>query len=264
MNCVRPGRNRGGRRSNAGDLPFLIRRDGSWLYRGSPIGRKELVCLFASVLKREADGSFWLETPAERGRIEVEDAPFVAVELDWTGDGRHQILSFRTNVDQVVTAGPDHPIRVAHDLLTCEPTPYIRGASGRGELAGRSPAQSRRLLRTGRAGGPGVGRLPPHAGRLELAAGSSPGRDAERRGITTPAKGSDESGPSGLARPPEGENERAKRAIAHPEIRPPALPLPTRSQRPYAPTMGSIWLTVLSSPPPSWCRSFSARLPACC
>jgi hypothetical protein len=104
-----------------------------WLYRGSPIARKELTCLFASVLKREADGSFWLETPAERGRIEVEDAPFVAVELDWTGDGRRQSLSFRTNIDQVVTAGPDHPIRVAHDVLTCEPTPYILVRPGAGE-----------------------------------------------------------------------------------------------------------------------------------
>jgi hypothetical protein len=113
-----------------GDLPFVIQRDGTWLYRGTPILRKELVCLFASVLKREADGSFWLETPAERGRIEVEDAPFVAVELDWTGDGRQQILSFRTNVDQVVTAGPDHPIRVAHDVLTCDPTPYIQVRKG--------------------------------------------------------------------------------------------------------------------------------------
>lgn len=116
-----------------GDLPFLIRRDGTWLYRGSPINRKELVCLFASVLKREVDGSFWLETPAERGRIEVEDAPFIAVELDWVGDGHHQTLSFRTNVDQIVTAGPDHPIRVAHDLLTCEPTPYILVRPGVGE-----------------------------------------------------------------------------------------------------------------------------------
>jgi hypothetical protein len=115
-----------------GDLPFIIRRDGTWLYRGSPIGRKELVCLFSSVLKREADGSFWLETPAERGCIAVEDAPFVAVELDWTGDGRQQLLSFRTNVDQVVTAGPEHPIRVAHDLLTCEPTPYIHVRDGTG------------------------------------------------------------------------------------------------------------------------------------
>jgi len=111
--------------TECGDLPFLIRRDGSWLYRGTPINRKELVCLFASVLRREEDGSWWLQTPAERGRIEVEDAPFVAVELDWTGDGRHQVLSFRTNIDEVVTAGPEHPIRVSHDLITCEPTPYI-------------------------------------------------------------------------------------------------------------------------------------------
>lgn len=112
-------------RVECGDLPFLIKRDGTWLYRGSPIGRKELVCLFSSVLKRTADGAYWLETPAERGRIEVEDTPWVAVEMDWSGNGRGQVLSFRTNVDQVVTAGPDHPIRVQHDMLTCEPTPYI-------------------------------------------------------------------------------------------------------------------------------------------
>ena len=131
---------RGPRRPvECGDLPFLIKRDGSWMYRGSPIGRKELVCLFASVLKREADGSFWLETPAERGRIEVEDAPFVAVELDWSGVGRDQTLTFRTNVDQMVSAGPDHPIRVAHDLLTCEPTPYIQVRAG----AGRLPIEAR-------------------------------------------------------------------------------------------------------------------------
>lgn len=118
-----------------GDLPFLIRRDGVWLYRGSPIGRKEMVCLFASVLKREADGSFWLETPAERGRIEVEDAPFLAVELDWRGEGREQVLSFRTNIDEIVAAGPDHPIRIAHDLVTCEPTPYLRVRDGAGRYA---------------------------------------------------------------------------------------------------------------------------------
>ncbi len=121
--------------TECGDLPFLIRRDGTWLYRGSPINRKELVCLFASVLRREENGSWWLQTPAERGRIEVEDAPFVAVELDWTGDGRHQALSFRTNIDQVVTAGPEHPIRISHDIITCEPTPYIMLRPGAGHLA---------------------------------------------------------------------------------------------------------------------------------
>ena len=121
---------------DCGHLPFLIRRDGTWLYRGSPIQRKELVCLFASVLKRESDGSYWLETPAERGRIDVEDVPFVAVELDWSGSGREQRLSFRTNVDQVITADSHHPIRVAHDLLTCRPTPYLLVRPGSETRAG--------------------------------------------------------------------------------------------------------------------------------
>jgi hypothetical protein len=115
-----------------GRLPFVIRRDGKWLYRGSVIGRKELVCLFASVLTRDDEGAYWLHTPAERGRIEVEDVPFLAVELDFTGDGMDQVLTFRTNVDQMVTAGADHPVRVAHDILTCEPTPYLRVREGEG------------------------------------------------------------------------------------------------------------------------------------
>jgi hypothetical protein len=122
-----------------GPLPFVIRRDGVWLYRGSPIGRKELVCLFASVLRRAEDGAFWLETPAERGTIEVEDAPFLAVELDWSGIGKSQVLTLRTNVDQVVEVGPEHPIRVAHDLLTCEPVPYLLVREG----LGRHPIEAR-------------------------------------------------------------------------------------------------------------------------
>ena len=134
-NAARPPRVR----TECGDLPFVIKRDGTWLYRGTPINRKELVCLFSGVLKREADGSFWLETPAERGRIEVEDAPFVAVELCWTGDGKDQVLSFRLNTDMMITAGPEHSIRVAHDLLTCEPTPYLHVRNG----AGVPPVEAR-------------------------------------------------------------------------------------------------------------------------
>lgn len=127
------------RRVEHGTLPFVIRRDGSWWYRGSPIGRKELVCLFASVLKRDERGEFLLETPAERGVIAVEDAPFVAVELGWSGIGREQVLTFRTNIDQVVTAGPRHPIRVAYDVVSCEPTPYVHVRDG----AGRWPLEAR-------------------------------------------------------------------------------------------------------------------------
>jgi hypothetical protein len=118
--------------ADCGHLPFLIKRDGTWLYRGSPITRKPMVCLFATVLKRETDGSYLLETPAERGIIDVEDAPFIAVELTWTGHGSRQSLSFRTNTDQCITAGPEHPIRISHDLLTCEPTPYLHVRNGKG------------------------------------------------------------------------------------------------------------------------------------
>jgi hypothetical protein len=92
-----------------------------------------MVCLFSTVLKRDEHGEYILETPAERGRIEVEDVPFLAVELNWAGHGRAQVLSFRTNVDQCITAGPEHPIRISHNLLDCEPTPYLHIRDGKGE-----------------------------------------------------------------------------------------------------------------------------------
>jgi hypothetical protein len=117
-----------------GHLPFVIKRDGTWLYKGTPINRKPMICLFSTVLKREPDGRFFLETPAERGFIDVEDAPFLAVELDWTGHGPQQNLTFRINTDQCITAGREHPIRISHDLLTCEPTPYLHVRDGKGKL----------------------------------------------------------------------------------------------------------------------------------
>src|ERR671923_724979 len=87
------------RQQFCGDIDIRIGRDGTWFYHGSPIGRKPLVKLFASVLRREANGEYWLVTPAERGRVEVEDAPFVAVELAVEGSGYDQVLRFRTNLD---------------------------------------------------------------------------------------------------------------------------------------------------------------------
>jgi len=108
-----------------GDLDMRIARDGTWSYRGSPIGRPALVKLFASVLRREPDGCYWLVTPAERGHVEVEDVPFLAVALTVTGDGRVQQLIFRTNLDDIVAAGPDNPLRV-ETAANGEPAPYIR------------------------------------------------------------------------------------------------------------------------------------------
>ena len=107
-----------------------IARDGTWHYRGSPINRKPLVKLFSSVLRRETDGSYWLVTPVERGRISVEDAPFTAVELDAHGRGREQVLSFRTNLDEQVEAGAEHPIRIELDPDSGEPRPYIMVRDG--------------------------------------------------------------------------------------------------------------------------------------
>ena len=108
-----------------GDLDIRIDCDGNWHYQGSPINRKELVCLFASVLTRDKDGTHWLVTPAEIGRVEVEDAPFLAVELFRSGNGRDQVLSFRTNVDQIVAVDEGHPIRIETDPETGEPAPYV-------------------------------------------------------------------------------------------------------------------------------------------
>jgi hypothetical protein len=90
---------------------LAIARDGTWWHEGAPIRRLPLVRLFASVLRREADGSYWLVTPVERGRIAVEDVPFVAVELASAGTGERQELRLRSNLDEWVTVGPDHPLR---------------------------------------------------------------------------------------------------------------------------------------------------------
>jgi hypothetical protein len=84
--------------------------DGIWHHESRPIGRKELVRLFASVLRREPDGSHWLVTPAEFGRIEVEDVPFVIVEMALEGQGADQRIHLRSNVDDWLTLDGDHPL----------------------------------------------------------------------------------------------------------------------------------------------------------
>ena len=94
-----------------GDLDIRIAEDGIWYYHGEALGRKELVCLLAATLTPDGFGGFWLVTPAEVGRIQVDDAPFSAVELFTEGSGRSQVLSLRTNVDEIVTVGADHPLR---------------------------------------------------------------------------------------------------------------------------------------------------------
>jgi uncharacterized protein len=112
-----------------GDLDMRIARDGTWFYLGTPIGRKPLVRLFSSILKREGD-RFFLVTPVEKVGITVDDAPFVAVDFTAEGAGPAQALTFTTHVDDTVTAGPDHLIRVTRDQATGEPAPYVHVRAG--------------------------------------------------------------------------------------------------------------------------------------
>ncbi len=107
-----------------GDLDMRIARDGTWFYQGTPIGRPAMVRLFSTVIRRDGD-DYFLVTPVEKVGIQVEDAPFVAVRLDVSGEGEAQLLRFVTNVDDVVEAGQEHPLRVSLDPQTQEPSPYI-------------------------------------------------------------------------------------------------------------------------------------------
>ena len=108
-----------------GKIDMQIARDGTWFYNGTPIGRKEMVKLFSTVLRHDDDGKHYLVTPVEKLEIKIDDAPFVAVEVVREGEGENQILSFRTNVDDWVVAGPENPIRVKINKKTNEPSPYI-------------------------------------------------------------------------------------------------------------------------------------------
>lgn len=107
-----------------GDLDMRIDRDGTWFYLGTPIGRKELVRLFSTILRKDGD-DYFLVTPVEKVGITVDDAPFVAIDFEVEDPGEGQTLAFETNVGDFARAGPENPIRVARDPKTGEPSPYV-------------------------------------------------------------------------------------------------------------------------------------------
>jgi hypothetical protein len=121
--------------THCGDSEMRIARDGTWYHQGSPIGRQAMVRLFATILRREPDGRFVLVTPVEKLDIEVEDAPFVAVELKAEGQGEAAALAFRLNTGDLVVAGPDHPLRFAAGADG--PHPYLRVRGGLDALVAR-------------------------------------------------------------------------------------------------------------------------------
>ena len=122
--------------AHCGDSEMRIATDGTWFHQGTPIGRKELVALFSTILRREPDGGYVLVTPHEKLDIAVDDAPFVAVELWSEGEGPVRRLVFRLNTDELVEAGPEHPLRVeaAEDGT---PRPYLLVRAGLEALINR-------------------------------------------------------------------------------------------------------------------------------
>ena len=104
-----------------------IARDGSWHHEGRPIARPALVSLFASILRREPDGRFVLVTPVEKLDIDVEDCPFVAVEVKSEGKGEDRRLAFRLNSGEIVIAGPDHTLAVDSGETGPLPRLEVRG-----------------------------------------------------------------------------------------------------------------------------------------
>jgi len=118
--------------AHCGEIDIRIRKDGVWFHEGTPIGREALVRLFSTVLRLDPDG-YHLVTPVEKMRIQVEDAPFIAVRVDQEGD----VLRFLTNVGDTVEAGPENAIRVEMDPVTGAPRPYLHVRRGLEALIAR-------------------------------------------------------------------------------------------------------------------------------
>ncbi|MDV3456917.1 DUF1285 domain-containing protein [Sphingomonas sp. HF-S4] len=121
--------------AHCGDSEMRIARDGTWYHQGSPIGRAAMVRLFSTILRREPDGRFVLVTPVEKLDIEVEDAPFTAVEMKVEGEGAAMKLAFRLNTGDLVAAGPEHALRF--DTRDDGPRPYLHVRRGLEALIAR-------------------------------------------------------------------------------------------------------------------------------
>lgn len=120
-----------------GEMDMRIAADGRWYHEGSPIGRLPLVQLFASILRLDPDGHYYLVTPVEKVRIRVDDCPFVAVLLDVEGQGSQQTLRFTLNTEEQVLAGPDHAITVT-TTDDGQPHPVLHVRHGLNALISRS------------------------------------------------------------------------------------------------------------------------------
>ena len=116
------------------DIGMEIRTDGSWWHEGARITRQPLIDLFATVLRKDADGQTWLVTPGEKIIVHVQDAHFLGTRVDQVETSLGTAIALTTNVGDLVAIGPEHPLRVVIDAETGAPRPYV---TVRGHLEAR-------------------------------------------------------------------------------------------------------------------------------
>jgi hypothetical protein len=121
-----------------GDMDMRIAKDGIWYHQDRPIRRPTMVRLFASILRLDDDGEYYLVTPIEKVRIQVEDCPYVIIAMEVEGGGSSQNLQFETNTGEVFIAGAEHGICIEVDELTAEPHPFVHVRSGLNGLINRA------------------------------------------------------------------------------------------------------------------------------
>jgi hypothetical protein len=124
--------------SHCGDIGLMIRRDGSWWQNGVRFSRDKLVRLFSTILRRDSDG-YNLVTPHEKVVVRVEDAPFMGVRADRHVVNGQPVILVTTNVGDVVALGEEHPLRVAVDRRTGEPSTYVMVRAGLEARLARPP-----------------------------------------------------------------------------------------------------------------------------
>lgn len=112
------------------DSDFRIARDGTWYHQGSPIGRQAMVRLFSTILCRDDEGEYWLKTPVEKCRIEVEDVPFMVIGFRVRELETGSTLCFKTNVNEWVGVDAEHPLDMRQDAETGDAVPYIHVRDG--------------------------------------------------------------------------------------------------------------------------------------
>lgn len=112
------------------DSDFRIARDGTWYHQGSPMGRQAMVRLFSTILCRDTSGTYWLKTPVEQCRVEVEDAPFMIIGFRVRDMERGRTLCFKTNVNEWVSVDAEHPLEMRPAPETGEMVAYVQIREG--------------------------------------------------------------------------------------------------------------------------------------